>query len=280
MTNLSSMSALPKQVGSIDAHRGELREVLVPRRGAVPAITRQYWTGLPWQLGSAAYWEALARDSEPEGTYQLGRTLAEEIGACVLGGYGIPAQLALAAFRRLRDAGVFLDDDCSTRDHMEALLSEPFRDFGAPRKYRFPRQKASRLRAALDASRESAPPELPLDLREWLMRLPGVGPKTASWIVRNHTGSGEVAIIDIHIVRAGTAAGVFDAQWSVSKDYEVFERAFVVWANQAGISAAALDATVWGVLANAGAAARDILGTTRLSALPAAVWPIDPQLCT
>jgi thermostable 8-oxoguanine DNA glycosylase len=274
------MTAPSNRVGSIDVYRGELREVTVPRRAGAPATTRHYWTGLPWQLGSAAYWEALARTSNPAGTYQLGQTLAEEIGACVLGGYGIPAQLALAAFRRLRDAGVFRDDDCSTRAQVEELLSEPFHEFDAPRRYRFPRQKATRLHAALDALRVSTPPELPLELREWLMRLPGVGPKTASWIVRNHTGSGEVAIIDIHIIRAGTAAGVFDARWSVSRDYETFERAFVSWASQAGISAAALDATVWGVLANAGAAARDILGTTQLSALPDAVWPIDPHVST
>ena len=51
----------------------------------------------------------------------------------------------------------------------------------------------------------------PVALRDWLLAIPGIGPKTASWIVRNRTGSSAVAIIDVHILRAGTSAGSVQA---------------------------------------------------------------------
>ena len=49
-------------------------------------------------------------------------------------------------------------------------------------------------------------PQEPLSLREFLLQLHGIGYKTASWIVRNFTGSDDVAIVDIHLRRAGVIA--------------------------------------------------------------------------
>jgi endonuclease III len=46
-------------------------------------------------------------------------------------------------------------------------------------------------------------------MRQLLLSIEGIGPKTASWIVRNVMGSDDVAIIDIHILRACTGMGVF-----------------------------------------------------------------------
>jgi thermostable 8-oxoguanine DNA glycosylase len=158
---------------------------------------------------------------------------------------------------------------------IEALLTEPFIEFGAARRYRFPRQRAMRLHGALRTLKAGNPPAQPLQLRDWLLQVPGIGPKTASWVVRNHTASNEVAIIDIHIIRAGTAAGVFDHRWRVERDYEQFEHAFLHWARHGEIAASLLDACVWGVLAHAGSDSRDILGTTRLSVAPQPVWPVD-----
>ncbi|MDZ3993341.1 hypothetical protein PspTeo4_24872 [Pseudomonas sp. Teo4] len=40
-------------------------------------------------------------------------------------------------------------------------------------------------------------------LRDWLLELPGIGYKTASWVARNWLDADDVAILDIHILRAG-----------------------------------------------------------------------------
>lgn len=237
--------------------------------------TRRYWSGRPWQMGSAAYWEQIASEAERPVSYRLGDDLLEELGACLLGGYGISSDMAAAAFERIRANGAFESPTNWSAADLEALLSEPFSDFARPRRYRFPRQRAARLHAALSAAASGSPPDHPVALRDWLLRLPGVGPKTASWIVRNQTSSDAVAIIDIHIIRAGNAAGIFDARWQANRDYALFEHAFLSWAGHAGLPASLLDACVWGVLAHAGPAARDILGTDQVSKIPAPVWPID-----
>jgi thermostable 8-oxoguanine DNA glycosylase len=92
------------------------------------------------------------------------------------------------------------------------------------------------------------------------MALPGVGPKTASWIVRNHLGSDAVAIIDVHLLRAGVIAGVFDPRWSASRDYFLLEDLFLAWADHGGVSAAALDAVVWADMSRLGRDVHTALG--------------------
>ena len=95
-------------------------------------------------------------------------------------------------------------------------------------------------------------PDTPRDIRDWLVDAPGVGPKTASWIVRNRFACDEVAIIDIHIRRAGEAAGVFDRRWRVERDYPKYEALFLAWAEHGGVRASILDACIWSELASLG----------------------------
>ena len=267
----------------IDRERGELRTLLLPpvrpRRDAehrLPGdpVQRRYWSGQPWQLGSAAYWEQLVAESAPPETYRLGESLEEEVGACLLGGFGMPFALAAAAFDRLRAEGVFVDPPASTAAEIEALLREPLPVGSTQRRYRFPRQRAQRLATAMHQLR-GVPADLnDVELRDWLTGIPGIGPKTASWVVRNHRGSNDVAIIDIHLVRAGMAAGVFAPTWRVANDYRVFEAAFLGWADHARVQAALLDACIWGTLARIGDRARDLFGVPTLASTPAPVWPL------
>ena len=83
------------------------------------------------------------------------------------------------------------------------------------------------------------------ELRHWLLTLPGVGPKTASWITRNWLNSDEVAIIDIHIHRAGLIAGFFSIDNVVHRDYAVMEVQFLEFSSRLGVRAAVLDALMW-----------------------------------
>lgn len=273
--------------------RGDLRTIVMTDRAACGRkalhpddvgapecrlLTHQYWSGLSWHLGAAAYWEALSRDASTADHYSLGHNLVEEVVACLLGGYGVPASTAQAAFERLRGNGLLASPIAADAGQIEALLSQPLCIDGVWRRYRFPSQRAQRVAAAVRMLAGQQEPKNDRDFRTWLQLIPGVGPKTASWVVRNRRGSAEVAIIDIHIVRAGTAAGVFPPLWDVVKHYSLYEQAFLQWADHAGVHPAHLDACIWGKLARQSRFARDILGIETLGAVPKPVWPIDVDL--
>ena len=207
--------------------------------------------GVPWgsfdQLLTPAYWKGQAWQHERLGTYddfRLGRSLTEELAACLLGGYGMPAELGVAAYRRVRDRGFLVT--VPTAAALERTLSEPFvMPRGMPRHYRFPRQKARYLAACLDAIQRVDPPRSNVALRNLLMDLPGVGPKTASWIVRNHRGADSVAIIDTHVLRAGRHVGLFPVSWQPQRHYARLESAFVEFAAALGVRTSLLDALIW-----------------------------------
>lgn len=206
--------------------------------------------GHSWQLGTAAYWVAVTKAAVTDGTlrqgprrHRLGRDLAEEVGACLLGGHGLPYELGLAAFRAVRDAGLLAR--ASKAHQLERVLREPLEVGGRTVHYRFPRQRARWLAAALHHVWTQVPPAGTEELRDWLLLLPGIGPKTAGWIVRNHLGSDDVAIIDVHVRRAGIAAGVFDSTWKPARDYARLEAFFLAWAHYGGVGAADLDAVIW-----------------------------------
>jgi len=98
--------------------------------------------GSPDEVFSPAFWKYQALVSRPQITerfFRIGSNLFEELSVCLLGGFGMPAELGIEAFERLRDAGKL--DGTSTADEIEALLSIPFLLNGSNRRYRFPRQK-------------------------------------------------------------------------------------------------------------------------------------------
>lgn len=204
-------------------------------------------------IGSAAFWVEQTRRSRFPATYRLGATLAEEVAACLLGGYGITGPMTIAAFEALRTRGLLRLEPAPSRGELESVLREPVEVAGhaRPIRYRFAAQRALRLADALAALREADDGDglAPRELRAWLTQLPGVGPKTASWVVRNVSESDEIAIIDIHIHRAGLVAGVFDPGWRLPRDYQRFEEAFCAWAEVGGVRTADLDACIWNQMA-------------------------------
>lgn len=206
------------------------------------------------EIGSAAFWIDQATRSQYPGTIRLGESLVEEIAACLLGGHGITGEMTLAAFDAVKRSGLLHADAC-TAAALEAVLRQPMFLQSRSRSalYRFPVQRSQRVAEAKQIV-ESDPPPADLDARElrrWLTRLPGVGPKTASWIARNVLQSSDVAIIDIHVHRAGVVAGVFDTQWRLPDHYEHFEDAFCSWASHGDVPAWQLDLCIWHQLASA-----------------------------
>ena len=216
----------------------------------LPAANADVLPGVRWghtaEFFSPAFWKYQSqahRDTERFQCHALGRTLTEEVAACLLGGYGIPAELGLAAFARLRDNGMLAGK--ATRDELERALERPFQGTHMPRKYRFPRQRARYLCAALNAVPALRQTSDSRQLRAALLDICGIGPKTASWIVRNHLGSDEVAILDVHITRAGVAAGVFPKNADPRRSYFELERRFLEFCTAIDEPASRLDAIMW-----------------------------------
>lgn len=198
------------------------------------------------ELFSPAFWRGQVWQHQFRGTYEnhrLGRDLREELAACLLGGFGMPAALALAAYDRLRSDGLLASGACENR--FRTALEEPLWVAGRARRYRFPRQKARLLAGALEALNSVDEAAADRDLRNTLMLLPGIGPKTASWIVRNFRQSDVVAILDVHIVRACRLAGIFPRNETPERNYFSLERRFLQLAADLGTPASVLDALMW-----------------------------------
>lgn len=177
--------------------------------------------------------------------YKLGTTLHEEVGACLLGGHGIPASIGLAAYEKLKALGAF-NGELHSEDTLYEWLSSPIQLDNKTVKYRFAKQKAKYLHAAqCKLTSEAAPSESGLILRNWLTEIKGVGLKTASWIARNWLDADDVAILDIHIYRAGILGGFFDQNKTIEKHYIELEQDFVKLASAMGVRTSELDAVIW-----------------------------------
>lgn len=218
----------------------------------VPDKTAEVIPGVLWgaidAFPSPAYWkyQVLARQNQgAQIRYRLGQSLAEEVAACLLGGHGIPSSVGLAAFRHIQALGAFVG---KPPDEATLLtwLSEPM-DCGTRKvRYRFARQKSKFLALALQRIRANIPPtDSGVLLRDWLMESPGIGYKTASWIARNWLDADDVAILDIHVLRAGQLGGFFKPGLTVERHYREIENQFVQLSVGMGVRASELDAVIW-----------------------------------
>lgn len=206
-----------------------------------------------------AYWVYQAISRRMEGgplRYRLGRSLAEEVGACLLGGHGIRATVGLAAYERLRLSGAFERASIPSEEQIRYWLNEPLSVGGRPVRYRFAAQKARYLARCMSAVHAAPTFATGRELRDWLVSLPGIGPKTASWISRNWMDADDVAILDVHIIRFGIAIGLFDKSLRVEKHYAKLEALFLDFCNRVGVRASELDAVIWHEMASSPASVR------------------------
>ncbi|MBZ9799355.1 endonuclease III domain-containing protein [Mesorhizobium sp. ES1-4] len=178
----------------------------------------------------------------------LGETLIEEVLACLLGGHGAPAEVGLAAYDRVR-AYLQRNGTGLSLAEAEALLSEPLSVRGRTVRYRFAKQRARYLHGCLSGLSNLDEGSLAdRELRDRLCHLPGVGPKTASWVVRNRRRSDNVAILDVHIIRACCHIGIFPANANPATDYFGLERKYLDFSSAAGVRASILDAVMWKIM--------------------------------
>jgi thermostable 8-oxoguanine DNA glycosylase len=217
----------------------------------LPAADEAILPGVRWGradvLFSSAYWAGVLRSCPPTAPlHRLTASLRDELALCLLGGFGMPAEVGLAAFAHLRGTQL-LDESRLDVVAIARILREPLElGNGRRARYRFPEQKSRYLVAALrDFDAGGVADTSPLLLRNRLLRLSGVGWKTASWVARNWLGTSEVAILDIHVMRAGYLAGVFDRVTWRPIEYPALERRYLDWAAALGAPAADFDAVVW-----------------------------------
>lgn len=218
----------------------------------IPNEYEDVMPGVKW--GSAigfptvAYWFYKVLSNRLENNtvqYKLGRSLIEEVGACLLGGHGIPAATGVAAFDHMKSFGTFEEKNLS-EEQLYDWLSMPIDIGNKTIKYRFAKQKACYLHHAINKlNSEEAPIDSGKNLRNWLMEIKGIGPKTASWVARNWLDADDVAILDIHIYRAGLLGGFFDDNLTVERHYEKLEDTFVQLADSMHVRTSELDAVMW-----------------------------------
>ena len=173
----------------------------------------------------------------------------------------------MAAFTQMKAAGVF--GRPASEGELLALLREKLTVNGRLVGYRFARQKAGYLHAALDRlAREVPPTATGRQLRDWLLDLPGIGFKTASWIARNWLDADDVAILDIHVLRAGFIAGFFSPELTVERDYLRLEEEFLAFSLAVGVRAAELDTVIWLEMMSSPATVRALMGGHRQGVMP------------
>ncbi|MHB8618782.1 MAG: 8-oxoguanine DNA glycosylase [Chloroflexota bacterium] len=215
-----------------------------PSEAVIPGVA---W-GRADVLFTPAYWSLQARfhpAASNRNSPRLMATLREELTACVLGTYGIPAQVSLQFARRLCESGLIWEP----KPRVEAIfaeLSRPLLHGGTWRRYRFANQKSRYLAAILS----SFPLQEPFDgddvgFRNWLRSFPGIGFKVASWVTRNWRNSDVVAVLDVHVHRAGALCGLFGLDQTVQRNYIEMEQRYLSFAAAIRVRPAVLDAVIW-----------------------------------
>jgi thermostable 8-oxoguanine DNA glycosylase len=237
------------QLNDETEHWGDISEAIYD----LPNADKEVMPGVSWgECGvvfTPAYWKIqyLMHNSGNDFTinYRLGENVLEEVVACLLGGFGLKAEMGLAAFERLVERGL-IKQGVEFEPILEALKEGFEINVGKKSHYRFPNQKAKFIFEFLNRpDLNNVPVEDDLELRCWLMGVKGIGPKTASWITRNFLDSEKVAIIDIHIFRAGLAMGLFTESLNVQRDYFRIEEIFLGFCKAIKVMPSRMDALMW-----------------------------------
>ena len=183
-------------------------------------------------------------------------TVECELIFCLLSGHGVSFELASSAADVINSLGPFdpgwSDTALEHRVWLELTTPQfnPARRDGRLRRYRYPKRKTAALVTArswlfLHEDLLGTLVQLPeLERREFFTACPGIGLKTAGWLLRNLGLAESLAIIDVHVARALKGTGRVEEHASL-RSYETFERAYLDWCQELGASAAAFDLFLW-----------------------------------
>jgi len=185
--------------------------------------------------------------------------LRRELIFCLLGGHGVSFELASSATEVITKLDPFGPrwthaSLCYVVQHqLWRPQFAPQRRDGTLRRYRFPRRKAQLLAQAAEWVRAEGSLHAGLEARvaeserrAWLCACPGLGLKSASWLLRNSGWARQLAILDVHLLRAMGELGLLE-EVRLPRDYEAVERTYLRWAAELGACPAALDLFLWDV---------------------------------
>lgn len=219
----------------------------------LPDPAAYVWKEIAWGehycLFTPAYWVSQVWMHQPEegsiNPYYSQRSLPEEVVFCMLSGFGITAELAGAAFQACRQHGLIERRSRNPEDWAD-VLRMPLTLLGRHVHYRYPNQKAKFLADAMglidDGQLDSS---CGRTLRNSLLRIKGCGPKTAGFIARNYLDADDVAILDIHVIRAGLLMGLFSQSDKVESDYADMERRYLEFCGALQVRPSLFDCVVW-----------------------------------
>ena len=206
-----------------------------------------------WQFAEGLYLQAVT----PSKVVRH-EDIEDELLFCLLGGYGIAEEHGRSAWLTVRQLEPFSefwrDDDLCEKiiTTLELPQFEPRRADGSLRRYRFPKRKAAIIVEARRWVRSHKPLEEcllywddPKDRRRILLGCPGLGLKTASWLLRNLGMGDELAVLDVHLVRALQDAKRIDNEIRLPRDYYAVEKAFLDWCHELNAPSAAFDLFIW-----------------------------------
>ena len=207
------------------------------------------------EFGTAAYWiHETINGGYADGDETMDLKTATVWG--LLHGHGVVAEVANAY---LDEVMALLDkEETPSAAAVSEVLTAPVEGFG---RYRFPKRRAVFISEAVSRLISDPPPDAEGGLRDYLIGLKGVGPKTAALIEKGFKGPhAEVHVNDIHLRRALVPSGVFLKHWDVDQHYDRFATAFLQYARYGNVSPGALDWCIWDLARNAGSSAFDQSG--------------------
>jgi N-glycosylase/DNA lyase len=204
-----------------------------------------------------AIWQEFGNEYVERVQPQACPDIGTELLFCLLGGHGVPYELARSATLVLEPLLVFSSEwdtealELSIRSALERPQFEPRRRDGSLRKYRYPARKAQLIARAATWFAGNAPLYERLATlgdeyrrRDYLCGCPGVGLKTASWMLRNVGLASNLAVVDIHVLRALVDAGRVGVV-SLPRDYLAVEKSFLRWCAELSAAPAAIDLLLW-----------------------------------
>lgn len=220
----------------------------------LPNEHQELLPGVKWgdcsQLYTPAFWKmqylSHRQIDNTNNIYKLGSNLLEEIVVCLLGGFGMPSDIGIAAFERLKKDNL-IRHHVSFEEIHNALCTPYVLKNGRIVTYRFHNQKSMYIHSLLSRDDlDKIPIHNDIQFRDWLLTINGIGLKTASWITRNWLHSDNVAILDIHILRAGVLAGFYKENVNdLTKHYLYLERQYLDFCRALEVSSAIMDAIIW-----------------------------------
>lgn len=187
----------------------------------------------------------------------------DEFFFCLLGGYSIPYELNKSAYLVLKEKGCFNTDLPWEREsEMGQLIANelckpqfsPLLSNGQKRRYRFPNKKATIIAQAghwlkmtcnfeLDTLLDGC--ETPKNKRTVLLQCPGLGYKSASWLLRNIGMGSNLAILDVHVYRTLREFRIIPDELNIPADYLEIEKMYCHACHSIGADTELMDLIIW-----------------------------------